>query len=82
MHQFGRADCSRGPGGTLGRLFRHVGKAVTGGQAACHMRHSYIVERLSRQPGVLHPNSTPHPDARTSAVPCKAHRARAGGRGR
>jgi hypothetical protein len=28
------------------------------------------------------PNSTPHTDARTSAVLCLAHLARAGGRGR
>jgi predicted acetyltransferase len=42
--------------------------------------HGEVVQRYYVP--VVHPNSTPHADARASAVPCKGSSARAGGRGR
>jgi hypothetical protein len=79
----GERPLSNPRAGRLCRLL--VGRGRNVGRIPCRHEQRAISEPPStslERAGMVRPNSTPHADARTSAVPCLAHRARTGGRGR
>ena len=63
MGQIGRSDKSKGLTQAFGRPSRYSGKVPVDDQAACHRRHTYIVDRLIRRHRLVQPNSALWTDA-------------------